>query len=298
MGGGKQPSGTGPGYEAYQTDWHGVMLMGQLPHTPNNASFFPLTATEGVLGNINDVLSTTLGGTPYADVDIFDPDDTESRFEALTEAVDEYLERIQEDNTDDLFEELYNRRIALETDSQATFPTRIEDIALQESERLSIEAADEIAGINAAASISNSVGHSTRLFAIGKVNRQVHQRIGEITAELYKQNYQAVRSLYIEESIVQMEEINRHDTVRAEAIDSLTKAIDLWSAALRQKSEDDLKLAVEDGLWNLKLYDFGAKALSSISGAAIIPAGTGRENRTLESISTFATAGASIAQAV
>ncbi len=51
----------------------------------------------------------------------------------------------------------------------------------------------------------------------------------------------------------------------------------IYADLLRQEIDDDLRVNVEDALWDLKLYDFAGKGLASIGGASIIPA----DNRSL-----------------
>ena len=289
MGGGKAAEAA---YELYAMDWHAWILAG----VADTGVIDVLVPPGGIIGATQDALSTALGTTPYALVNVFNPKDSNSRFEALLSEVDNYLAEVSNIEKDTRFTDLSVLRIP----SSATHTAKLSAISeagIKLGYKLNLDAADKIAQINARASAGNSLGHSTRIVAIGKVARKVHQQVGNFLQDAYTEDYKEHRDS-IEGGLQFLDISNKHTSSRAIAIGALTDSVDLWSTALRQRSEDELKLAVEDLIWDLKLWDFAGKGLSSISGAAIIPAGAGNENRTLESISTFATAGASIASSV
>jgi len=295
MGGGKAAGD--PGYDNIHLQAHAWMLtedtINQTSHT--NANFNPTTTNAGIVGAFNDVRSSSLGGSPYSLVNVFDPLDSGNRFQEVMEEADKYLEVIKEETPGEAWDssvDLVDTALGtIETTFRASITGRVDDL----KDKLQAESVKEIAQINAAAMRGNSTLHSTRLMQIASVERDNHRTLADFRSSLQIEDLRSYRKLLIEGGLERVRQINENNSLRVQAVQSLIAATDLWAAAQRQYSEDELKLAVEDAIWDLKLYDFAGKGLSAISGAAIIPGGSAQENKTLSSISTFASAGATVA---
>ncbi len=74
-------------------------------------------------------------------------------------------------------------------------------------------------------------------------------------------------------------------------VGNLSAITEQASVAARQMQQDELKLQIEDALWDLSLYDYAGKALGAISGATVIPA---QPNKLLETISGVAGVGSTL----
>ena len=293
MGGGGDPSS--PGYHGIHKDAHAYMATGEDIGSTGGLGF-PIVG--GTLGMVLDADSASLGGSPYSFVSVFDPEQSGNRFTEMVNEIDSFLSHLDNIQPDTRWTE---KKVELEA-------------------RL---AEADIAGVKSAISTNLGTVQDTRKSAklsdlsismfsfeanVGAVSKDLWYHL--LDREKFRQQAEVVANLSLEDNIYKQKVIPLltdkflildadYLRQRAEALTILTKTTDIWSTAVRQGIEDELRLTIEDAIWDLKLMDFSNKALSSIAGASVIPEGQMKENSgILGTISTLATTGAAIAMAV
>lgn len=293
-GGGGDPSE--PGYRGMHLDYHAWLATGD--DIGEDATWDMSNITGGVAGMILDSDATSLGGSPYSFITAFDPRASGNRFPELMEEADEFFNSLEEVDPKELWEERRDVLIGktvdstlsqAKTDATENLKTNQDDRAVAELDKAS----------KAFYSFEQDMfqvvkGLNTHLLTRESAREEVHaQKDLLLDLDVYNRDISGKLAIKL------MDRDNTYLSRRAQSIAILAQSTDIWSTAVRQRIEDELRLTIEDATWDLRLQDFSAKALSSISGASVIPEGRGKENTgVLGTLSTLATIGGALAFAI
>jgi len=296
-GGGGDP--TEPGYSPIHLDTHAFILTGEnlgleAAVSGTDGTWDISNPTGGIIGAVLDADSASLGGSPYSAVSFFDPSLSGNRFDVLMEEVDDFIDKAGAVTPS---EEWEARRSEIE--AKIGGPPISNKIAAEDIQFSSEMNADVVLVRDRFTKDYFSFEADVSV-AVKTLTENLLEREAE-RGQLEHENLQIYdNARYTRDTSVSMANAligytNSFLTQRAQAISILTKATDVWSTAVRQSVEDELRLSIEDATWDLKLMDFAGKALSSIAGASVIPEGALNENDgVLSTLSTLATVGATI----
>ena len=288
-GGGKQPGA----YKTIHTEMHGYILAGTAVASGNmSGDIDPLTTPGGIAGFYEAARSSAIGQSPYAATTPFSPDDSNSRFAEFLEEIDEYVDSIDGSEPSENYNDNFD---LLEAQVDAIWGTAQDDDLADEVEAFKAKRLtdfyEELGRQQSDLSLAGASGNTQFAVSGALLNRRYAREVSDYREKLKLENHGFRRKAALTQSLLLSEKQSQYFGVRAQSIAIMSQVTDLWSTALRQKVEDELRLAIEDIFWDGKLYDFLGKALGSISGSSIIPGGTHGENQTLNTISTVAAVG-------
>jgi len=289
-GGGKQPEA----YEGIHSEMHGYILAGTaVQATEMSADINPLDASVGgIAGFYESARSSAIGQSPYAATTPFSPDDVNSRFPELLDEVDEYVNSIDGSEPSVKYGDNFD---LMEAQVDAIWDTAATDDLADEVEEFKkkrrTDFYEELGEQQAQLSSINATGNTQFGVSAGLLMRRYNREVGDYREKLKLEHHSFRRKTAISRSLILAEKQSQYFNIRAQSIGVLSQVTDVWATAIRQRKEDELRLAIEDIFWDGKLYDFLGKALGSISGSAIVPSGSHGENQTLNTISTVAAIG-------
>ncbi len=289
MGGG---GGTSPGYEDFHIEAHGAILTGQVVNE-DQSGFDPLASdVGGIFGIYGAARISAIGQSPYGATVPFSPSDSNSRFSELLDEIDEYVDSIDGSEPSVKYNDNFD---LIEAQVDALWDTEATDDLADEVEEFKkkrqTDFYEELGTLQAGLSSINAMGNTQAGVSAGLLMRRYGREVGDYREKLKLEHHSFRRRAAIGQALVLAEKQSAFLNTRAQSIGVLSQVTDLWSTAIRQRKEDELRLAIEDIFWDGKLHDFLAKALSSISGASIVPSGSHGENQTLNTISTVAAIG-------
>jgi hypothetical protein len=237
----------------------------------------------GVAGLI-DALKA-IPNTPYATVTMNNPVDVGSPIRTVWDHVEKKLDEVDERN---LVEEFGEALPIVQNGIDGVFDTttianKVEEFNTKGEDRLDAE----IARVNVMFSDMNSVNSSTRGLMVMMLEREHNRSVDDFDAglRLEIEKVRMEQALTVSWDAVKTEHMLK--TQNVQYIATALAAASGYAAADRQYVDDQLRLTMEDLLWDIKLYDFANQALGAIAGASVIP---GHPNPTLEGISGAASA--------
>ncbi len=288
MGGGKQ--GEPPQYELLHKDMHAWMmtedLLGLDIAGGGSGAFNPSTAVDGAAGAFNAARTSAIGETPYGAVGVFDPESPGNRYDVMLEETDQYIEFVQESLPETKFPDhvtAIKEKIDLDYDSDK-FTDDVADFNIEQD----IQRTADLLRKDDIISFLGESAVTSRSFMSFLLDEERDRASDGFSVRLHYEHQVDRRNLTLENALETIDQDNIFLAVRSQAINTLIASTHLYGKASRQALEDELRLAVEDILWDSKLVDFMNKSLGSITGVSIVPQGASGSNSTLNTISTVA----------
>lgn len=282
MGSGGSPSG--PAYTPLHLDMHAWIMAGLDQTAAEGAD--PNT-WDGMAGLTTDALSSSIGGTPYSNATPFDPEGPDSRYPSLMQELDTLIDDVKElakpstswgENAD-----------TVEAKLDSVFDSAdITAVVSAHRTQREAELTLNIARYNSTMSAINAVNTSSRAIGIALLERETDRAVSQFEANLELEHEKARRKYTMEVSTQLVGLDKDYFDSRIQSLQLMGVLVEQHSTAQRQFIDDDLKLTIEDVIWDLRIYEFAQKALGSIAGASIIPSGAAKENQTLSTLSMVA----------
>lgn len=279
-------AGNPPNYSSLHLAFHSWMLQGDPVYNPTQESGnYTIDTSDGIAGLTNSLLSDNLGGdTPYANTTPFNPNASTELIRKLVQDGVEFLESLEDlGNIEDIWSTYID---AAETKIDTLYDsTKIASLVTAFDTRRRTYLQNQQAELDVQFAHLGAVETSSRIFALAALEIEHERVVDEFEAkqylELENQKFQAINQTA--QSLLQL----RFQATQAQgqliSILNQTSALDM--EAKRQYVEDDLRLRLEDAIWDYKIWGFTGQALSAISGASVIPASP---NKTLEALSSVA----------
>lgn len=276
---GGSPSGktdsTTPGYEQMHTDIHTMLMTGQdsegnLDLKGDADNFVQLDKLQGIAGMFSDILSHNLGTTPFAEAEFYHASGLTEPLADLMTKTTAFQVAMEAVNVTTDWTSDYTAIKAVVLDSTSI------DAAADAFEAEQVDVLDRSIGrINASFSNIDAVNSSSRVMAV------THAESGhDKSVATFRTNMKLGREgIAIDVSTGLSEQKRRSEVSRINAISNLMNGVNLYIAASRNEREDELRLDVEDTLWDLKAADFPARIFQSISGATMVPVSTHSEQK-------------------
>jgi len=296
MGGGKQ--GEPPEYTNFHKDFHLWMLTEEDPDGDevfggNSALGVDTDGTDlisditgGAYGAFNAARATAIGQTPYAASNVFDPEAPGNRYDVLVEETDKYVEFVQNSVPETTLPENVSAiKAKIDLDYDATkFTADVTDFNVEQDIQRTLDLEEK----NDIVSYTGDHAALSRSMMAFLMDEERDRASDQFSARLHYEHQIDRRNLTIEAAFETIDQDNVFLAVRSQAITALLENANLYGKTTRQGIEDELRLAVEDILWDSKLVDFMNKALGSITGVSILPQGAAGGNSTLNTIATVA----------
>jgi hypothetical protein len=266
---GKSDTST-PGYEQMHTDFHAYLLTGHAGDDtagyfnlePDAEGFAQPEKLRGVTKAFNDILSYNLGGTPYSEAEFYAATDSTEPLYRLLDKIEDFVTELETNDPTTDWESHWTSVTAkvLETtsvnDAVNAFESEQENV-LQRS----------IGRVNSSFSDIDAVNSSSRVLSVTLLERDHDKSVANYRANLKLGREEAA----INTSSALVEQDRRSEVSRINALSNFMNGTNLYIAAARNELEDELRLDIEDTLWDLKAYEMPAKVFESITGATMVP---------------------------
>lgn len=286
---------TSPGaiaqYDPVHRDFHSWMLTGTDPEDldigEEGSGTLPYVRGTGGLLALIETMFASVNGTPFDDVEVYDPF-------VEGEPLYNLLSRLGEIN-DDMFgvsgnfhpsEEWQERydEVKMKLDGMQA---EIDALVAAFQAKTELMAAGQKAELNRAFADAGGIGSSNRTLAYTLLVRDIARQVGEYRAQLEHQ-YESQKMQLLGDLPFRLTALDVDFRDRRTAyMQVYLAATEMLYNAKKMMVQEELQFAIESTLWDVNLYGFAGQSLSAINGASIVPRSP---NPKLEAISVGAQA--------
>jgi len=283
-------AGTPPGVIGNVLAQQGWMFVGDAKDDVwSGSSANPLQQAEPYLTNIgyglaerlNDLLGLT--SNPYADITLYDPTRAGEPLYDLLSSGRSLMEETTDrdiitdwgaivDGVSEKIDDVYDD--AAVTAATAAFKARSETVL-----------DDQISKLNNMFSDLNAVNTSTRGLMVSLLEREHLRAADEFQANLELEVAKTKLGAVVGSAVEMIKIDDSHLVERAQIFATLLGVVGAYNESKRQYTNDQMRLDMEDLLWEIKLFQFAQQGIGALSGANVIP---GHPNPNLEAVSTVA----------
>lgn len=245
----------------------------------------------GLAGRLDDLLGLT--SNPYADTVLYDPTKAgEPLYDLLSSGRALMEETTDRDILTDWGEIADGVADKLDDVYDATAITAAVTAFKARSET---QLDDQISKLNNMFSDLNAVNTSTRGLMVSLLEREHLRAADDFQANLELEVAKTKLGAVVGASVEMIKIDDSHLVERAQIFATLLGVVGAYNEAKRNFTNDQMRLDMEDLLWEIKLFQFAQQGIGALSGAAIVP---GYPNPNLEAISTGAGIAASLVPVV
>lgn len=270
-------------YEQMHLDFHGWMLTGG-DVIKDGTSHIYTEGTGGVKALIESLSSGALGMSPYGSVVVYDATADNEPLDLLGDSVIADLATVDSYDGDTDWATYYAAAVAAIEGELGS--ATIDAAVTAFTNKLQDQIDSQAAAMDLKYSNMNAVNSTARVMATALLEKGMNISAAEYRAQL-EQELEKQKMLVAAQAAnqIMVTDVN-HFNMKGQFIHSMIQFTDMYITAKRQYVQDNLTLDVEDAYWDIKLYDFAGKALSSISGSSVIPGSPNPKLETLSGISS------------